>query len=275
MKQQLDITPGFHGALWYHERNALTPLLASHHHDELEFNLVIKGNGRYLLSDRSYSLSPRSMVWLFPEQEHQLVETSSDFCMWIGVISMRKFKGGPEILRATNPPEACAHKLSNSDAADIMQLCSQLAASIHNGPDTFNAGIFFTILQAWHAYSRARVDLATQLHPAVEEALHLLKQDNSTELPVLAEHTGLSSSYLSRLFQQQVGCTVATFRARDRIERFIQHFEPNGSQTMLAAALEAGFGSYAQFHRIFTRIMQQSPRKWLESGAPSLLGRQH
>jgi AraC-like DNA-binding protein len=31
---------------------------------------------------------------------------------------------------------------------------------------------------------------------------------------------------------------------------------------MLDAALEAGFGSYPQFHRIFKRVMGRSPGKY-------------
>lgn len=36
-----------------------------------------------------------------------------------------------------------------------------------------------------------------------------------------------------------------------------------GSTTLLEAALEAGFGSYAQFHRVFRAQVHASPRDYL------------
>jgi AraC-like DNA-binding protein len=36
---------------------------------------------------------------------------------------------------------------------------------------------------------------------------------------------------------------------------------------MLAAALHAGFGSYTQFHRVFTATMGRSPREWKKRAA--------
>ena len=83
MRQQLELPPEWDGNLW-HYRN-LGRANAMHHHAELEFNLVTQGAGLYLLAHRQYKIRRGDLLWLFPTQEHVLIEQSLDFEMWIGV----------------------------------------------------------------------------------------------------------------------------------------------------------------------------------------------
>ena len=39
-----------------------------------------------------------------------------------------------------------------------------------------------------------------------------------------------------------------------------------GSTNLLQAALDSGFGSYAQFHRVFRARLQATPREYLRPG---------
>jgi len=77
----------------------------------------------------------------------------------------------------------------------------------------------------------------------------------------LASGVGLSPSRLSRLFKQQTGLTLVHFRQRIALERFLQMYDPRHGKTLLATALAAGFGSYAQFHRVYKRVLRCSPRE--------------
>lgn len=75
----------------------------------------------------------------------------------------------------------------------------------------------------------------------------------------LARRSGLSTHRLSRLFKQQTGIALVDFRNRQRVERFLGIYGTGQRLTMLQAAFEAGFGSYAQFHRVFKRVTGISP----------------
>ena len=72
------------GAIWTFAHSNLR--LNFHHHRELELNLVTQGQAVYLLDDRRYSLRSSSLVWLFPAQNHILLDASPDFKMWILVL---------------------------------------------------------------------------------------------------------------------------------------------------------------------------------------------
>ena len=59
---------------------------------------------------------------------------------------------------------------------------------------------------------------------------------------------------------------LVAYRARQRLERFLRRHRPGDARTMLADALAAGFGSYAQFHRVFTATMGSGPADWYRAG---------
>jgi AraC-like DNA-binding protein len=61
------------------------------------------------------------------------------------------------------------------------------------------------------------------------------------------------------LFKQQTGVALVDFRNRQRIERFLELYGTGQRRKMSDAALDAGFGSYPQFHRIFKRVIGCSP----------------
>jgi AraC-like DNA-binding protein len=67
---------------------------------------------------------------------------------------------------------------------------------------------------------------------------------------------------LAKHFRDQVGVPLVDYRNRVRVERFLGFVERGGGN-LLRAALDAGFGSYAQFHRVFRRTLGVTPREYL------------
>lgn len=75
------------------------------------------------------------------------------------------------------------------------------------------------------------------------------------DLVFLSQQVGLSPHRLSRLFKQQIEMSLTDFRNNYRLERFLERYEYGQTITMLDAAMQSGFGSYAQFYRVFRQIM--------------------
>ena len=63
-----------------------------------------------------------------------------------------------------------------------------------------------------------------------------------------------------------VGMSLVAYRNRLRMERFSQLVD-QGHTNLLGAALAAGFGSYALFHRVFRAMGRGTPREFLRSRA--------
>lgn len=266
MREVLGGLRGKHGTLWrYH---AMPPRETTHSHDELEFNLVVRGTISYLVDGRRHDLSPRSLLWLFPAHEHLLVRPSPDAVMWIGVLRRSALAGlSPRLaatLRADAPSGAIHRRLPAGAAHWLHQLALALerirAPANRPDPDAFSTGLLHLTATAWESFAAAGDEPGpgARLHPAVAETMRLLDAGDERPLALLARVAGLERSVLSRRFRRDTGLTIAEYRTRCRLERFSELAD--GRRTLLDAALAAGFGSYAQFHRVFTRANGRTPR---------------
>ena len=124
-----------------------------------------------------------------------------------------------------------------------------------------NTGLAYLLSLAWRAFldSDDLVD-GVDLHPAVETVARMLRADpNAGDLATLARAARLSSSHLSRIFKEQTGVSISRFRNQQRLQRFLGLYGTGRRTTALAAAHEAGFGSYAQFYRVFREQAGRMP----------------
>jgi AraC-like DNA-binding protein len=248
------------GAIWHYD--AESPRFARHHHDELELNLVVAGRAAYLIGDQRVEVGPRSLLWLLPRQEHLLIDISEDFEMWVASFRARLVnrvcvEQGTRPLRARSSQQVLQRRIPLSSARELSQLCERVATQA--SPSLFNAGLGYVLAQAAakHAAS-GELAHAEQVHPAVERAAHVVSREPALSATELAARCGLSPGRLGRLFYAQLGQSLVSFRNRQRITYVLEHFEPAHS-TLLHTALEAGFGSYAQFHRVFRQVTGKSP----------------
>jgi AraC-like DNA-binding protein len=262
MRQQLQLPAELDGNLWHYRQQG--HVNAMHHHAELEFNLVTQGHGHYLLANRKYQIRRGDLLWLFPSQEHVLIEQSADFAMWVAVAkpaTVRRIAtdANAKVLRQANPVGDYCRRLPHPAFARLESLLVEVAAT-RERPGLFNAGLDHALLAAWDSFEHAADVPVHDVHPAVEKAArHIRDQNNTLGLEALASHAGLSPARLSRLFKQQTGIALVDFRNRQRVEKFLALYGAGQRTTMLEAALEAGFGSYPQFHRVFKRVLGCSP----------------
>lgn len=266
-KENLQLPSVWNGSISLHMSEA--PMYAPHRHDELELNLVTAGRAAYLLGERRYDLTRNTLVWLFPGQDHVLLDRSKDHEMWIGLFKHDLLNrpdiggqnnSGTAMLRESAPPGHFCRRLAEADGARLASLLREIH-SVRSDTPWFNAGLGYVLLSAWGAYRAAEEPVAgPDVHPAVEQAARLLRDEpNPLSVGQLAARVGLSPTYLSRLFHQQTGVTLVDFRNRQRIERFLRLYGNGKRMSALEAALETGFGSYPQFHRVFTQQMGCNP----------------
>lgn len=267
MQEKLNLPAGTEGAVWYYKAR-LREVSAMHRHRETELNIVTAGRASYVLGDRRYELGTDDVVWLFPDQEHQLIDRSPDYEMWIAVFSPAILRSAVRkttaaILAERSPAGRFCKSLARTDALVLGRLCGELQGDT-KAPQLVNAGLRYLILGSWEKFRSASDEPQYHaLHPAVENALSLLRRGESEQsLAQLSQHARLSPARLSRAFKLQVGLGIAEYRNRMRLERFLEIYGKERRITALAAAFEAGFNSYAQFHRVFSRLMGYSPAEY-------------
>lgn len=241
-----------------------------HFHRELELNLVVSGRGTYLIDGGRYTIDRGSLLWLFPSQAHLLVEASDDFVMWVVVFRPRLVRRlsskRTELLSCINPEtrqSVRGGRLEHSRFSDLAKILEQLSTIEVGEDEWFNCGLGYSLKLSWEwVLEKQPMRAGSRVHVSVERALHLIREfPDGRSLDVLARDVGLSYSRLCRLFQDQTGETLAAYRNRMRVEKLIQLIQRYPNRTLLDVSLEAGFGSYAQCHRIVHQLTKLSPRK--------------
>jgi AraC-like DNA-binding protein len=241
-------------------------------HRERELNLVLAGSARYLIESggelRRVELSPGTLIWLYPTQDHVLIDKSDDYQAWVGVAT-DALLSSPFVDPRPDPLQGDARQLSPGALRRLDALFTEVNAI--SEPHAFNAGLAYSFALAWEAFRATDALLPERLHPAVARAVGLLRAHPEQDETVgqLARRCGLSAPLLTRYFREQTGLTLLAFRNRERVRRFEALLASPHSPTMLDAALQAGFGSYAQLHRAFVAVHGVGPRTRLQGTFPA------
>lgn len=270
MKERITLPAGTDGVAWRDENDGTIHRV--HRHEELELNLVVRGSASYLLGERRLDLRRHALVWLFPDQEHVLLDKSRDFAMWVALFRpglVRRLCAehdpcGRAALRARMPAGEVCRELAEPGAGRLTGLLEEVRDALAAGDlARHNAGLAYALLAAWVAPGRpGAVAVGADVHPAVARAARLLRDHpgaGELDAPSLAARAGLSASRLSRLFHAQTGVTLAAYRNRQRLDRFWRIYGAGRRWTLMEAALEAGFGSYPQFHRVCKQLTGKAP----------------
>lgn len=262
--EDLGLREGLDGWVVRHAASDLRP--RQHRHAELELNLVVRGTASYLLGDRRYELTAGTLLWLFPDQEHVLVDESADHALWWAVFRpalVARIGTAPHTrpLREQDPAGRWSRRIGADRVRRLASLFDELRTAEDVDGTVLNAGLAYLLASAWRAFLDSHdVVAGVGVHPAVEAVARLLQADPAAgDLGELARRVGLSPSHLSRLFAAQMGLSISRFRNQQRLHRFMSLFGDGHGTTALAAAHAAGFGSYAQFHRVFRHETGRTP----------------
>ncbi len=244
----------------------------AHQHDELEFNLGICGSARYLINGVPCDIKPGVLLWLFSEQTHLITKASPDFSMWIVYIKTSRLKAictEPPFtdLLQTNPDHILCAQLNNRNAVYLSESAERLLAREPVG--LHNAVLQSTVLAAYHAFVHSHEERqGGAVHPSVARATRLL-QSEEYDVPIdaIAKKAGISKSQLSRLFKTQTGLSLIEYRHKYFLDRFMYIYGSGKTWTILESALQAGFGSYAQFYRVFAAHYGRGPHDYFKAAS--------
>jgi AraC-like DNA-binding protein len=298
--EDLKLRPKYDGFLFLAESVRNPPRLNSHHHVELELNVVVRGAITYVVGGRRFTFAQRTLLWMFPSQEHQLVDRTPDAEYFVAV-----FK--PEMIRRSCRSAAYAdlrrkrvacdgvlHTRLEPEAFDLIRrtMDALMQGSLdpdilnreggfgygsnfrfeHSDPEGLNAGLHHLLLMSWRSQRQGMSQgREVTLHPAVRRALEVLSEgEGDQDLGQLARACHVSGAYLSRIFARQIGVPLNRYRNSLRLSRFWDHYRRYGDRTLTESVYAAGFGSYAQFYKIFTQAYGRGPRECLSRRRTSI-----
>lgn len=290
MLENLKLAKRYDGFLFLAESARNPPILRPHHHAELELNLVRRGSITYVADGRRYRFAQGSLLWMFPAQEHQLVDRTDDAEYYVAVFKPALIAGAcrspayARLRRKTNRDDSVLHTSLEPESFDLVRKTMDviMEGSLdpdllnreagfgvgsnfrfeHGDPDGLNAGLRHLLLLCWRCQQVGKaLSLPVTLHPGVQKALEFLREsDGGTRLADIARRCGTSESYLSRVFARQTGVPITRYRNSVRLARFWSVFRTPPQKTVTEAVYAAGFGSYAQFYKVYVQAYGRGPR---------------
>jgi AraC-like DNA-binding protein len=273
MKLDLPRASDLDAGVWY--STAASTRYPTHWHDELELNLVLWGRAEYQIGAQTIELGRGSLLLLAPGQQHTLLAVSKDLAMWVASFRADTIRDAEALAGIRLGERNAAYSVCALRPGRLLQL-SALHARLasYDEPRQLNFAarqLLVRVLEASREHPGAQEAFGAYgghspapLHAAVARAQILIRaREPVPSLRLLSQRCGLEASRLSRVFKQQMGLSMVQFRNHFRVQHFIRHFGRGEATTMLGAALECGFGSYAQFHRAFHQVTGYAPSEHL------------
>jgi AraC-like DNA-binding protein len=272
MFENLRLRPRYGGFVFLADATKGVPWLATHHHAELELNIVARGHINYVVGKNRYHFAKGDQLWLFPGQPHRLVDRSQDALYYVAVFKQSLIHKAcqQEFELVRRMMDALIAGAPDNDALN-REAGFGLSPGFryeHEDSDFLNAGLSHVLISCWkNQLASQEGNRAVPLHHSILKALDILCRDEQPgNLPALAKQCGLSPEHLSRTFQKQIGIPLNRYRNAARLDRFWKLRNSPPQKTLIEAALAAGFGSYAQFYKIFREAYGRGPRE--ETQAP-------
>lgn len=236
-----------------------------HFHDCFELELITEGHGYQILNGERLELHPRSLSLLGPLDYHTVRTDGSDVVKTCTVMIHPSLV--PEdyydmVLRRTH--------FLNLDSATYEQIgaifkaIETAACSDRNFEDAYYTHLiacFFSVFDKLTTGTAAH-DIASgssdfrQLLSYV--GLHFRENPSVGEI---AERFHYSPNYVSRLFEKHLGKTFVHYLTDQKIE-YAARLLRTTDLPITQICFECGFGSFANFSRVFRRKTGQTPSEY-------------
>jgi len=256
--QEHYLVPGtVNGAIWRY--SPVHPKLF-HFHGQYEFLLVKRGWALERVGVQLHRVHAQQLMWHLPGLAHELIEASGD-------LDLRVVHIEPDL---TPPLAALGPLVAGRPLVELQS--TDFDALLENCDRTSDSGVGLEdrtqqlVSAAKIAYQATRTDHDHKRATSFADLASCLLLDNPfLERSDICRALDVSGGYLSRQFHAGLGTTLQEQRSRVRVTRFVT-LVMRDKRNWLDAALAAGFGSYSQFYRVFTRLVGLGPRAYFCGG---------
>lgn len=239
------------GQLWHHAPATRRP---RHFHSEPELNLVTAGRATFGVGALVLPVARGDLLYWTPGQDHELIEASEDFDLFVLGVST---EFSERVLGCENLSTYHGVTLSRLSPEQLDAVIPSCRAHSVDSDVTMTESRVGELWRTVHGFRQQ----AAKVHTLTRRSISSLIDSPELSRDEVALRACASPSEVSRQFRRDMGIPLTPFRTRLRLLRFVALVD-SGDHTLLSAAIEAGFGSYSQCHRVFQATMACSPRDY-------------
>jgi AraC-like DNA-binding protein len=243
-------------------------------HGDLELNLVFVGGLRYFMGGRFVDVPAGSLSVFWGALPHQIVEVEpkTEFMYArIPLVTLLRWNLGTPLVRKVLAGEIVIDPQSPSWDADLTR---RWVADVESGdPATLRACELevearLRRLAAKRQQKSAARAVEHKARRQVEAITAFLAENYKDDISTadIGRAINLHPNYAMTLFRRECGMSIWQYLIRLRLSQ-AQLMLLTTDKTVLAIALESGFGSLARFYAAFTRECAMSPGEFRKRGA--------
>ena len=246
-----------------------------HWHNAAEFTLILKDGCRYRVNDTLYELTTGDVLLAWPQQIHETVHIPSGGALFIqfssvilennlDLMSISRFLYECNVISAADNPD-----LANFIKNKILDI-----QKIHNSSDPLSETrcklCIYDILLKIGEYSifLAKKSITSNDQTGltwnyIHNACTFIVENSADDITQVnvAEHVGISSFYLSKLFKQYMHMSFPTYLSTIRVKKAASLLLDD-NLTITGCAFLSGFQSTSTFNKAFHDITGYSPRDY-------------
>ena len=246
-----------------------------HWHNDAEFILVLKKGCKYRIDGEIFEGDVGDVILVWPCELHEVLHNPSDGIVFIQ-FSSYLIESNSDFAAASHFLHKC-HIIRKENSPELAEKIGELIFKIR---DIYDQNLYFSetrckilvyeilLLAAEFAMKEHRQSLGDERFS--DRAWEYVRfacgyisahsSENITQAEV-AEKTGLSQYYFSKLFNEYTKMSFPSYLAKIRIQNVI-NLLANTNRSITSCALESGFQSTTTFNKLFVEHTGCSPREY-------------
>lgn len=255
--------------------NGIPSSFPSHWHNAAEFILIIKDGCKYKIDGNLYAPEKGDILLVWPRELHEVVHIPQQGLVFIQ-FSSYLLESNSDLAAASHFLNEC-HIIKSKDnpeltakIADLIYQIRDMQKNTQYFAETRCKLLVYEILLILgdfilkeYKQSLENENFSDRLWEYIRYACSYIAEhsaENITQAEV-AEKTGLSQYYFSKLFNEYTKMSFPSYLAGIRVQNAINLLE-NESLSVTECAFEAGFQSTTTFNKLFHERTGCTPREY-------------
>lgn len=236
-----------------------------HTHDDYEIYLFLKGDTKYIVEEKVYTLSPGDVIVIRKHEMHRAFHNSpSPYHRFVLMISPEFFQ---EYDCAKYEAQFTNTGIDNKISSEIVRsgglydAFMRLKKYSKNFSETDTPVCASVIVEILYLINNIRsFEVSDTSHGQLKAVIAFLNSHytETIALDELEKNFFISKYHLCRLFRQNTGLTIHQYLIRKRLA-LAKELITNGKSLSEAASL-AGFSDYSSFYRAYKKEYGHQPR---------------
>lgn len=247
----------------------------AHWHNAAEFTVILKEGCRYKIGDKSFAPKPGDILLVWPRELHTIVHVPEGGCVFIQ-FSSSLMESNADLTAAAG----FLHDCQLIPAEREPELAGKIRDLVYGIRDRYFDQQMFAetrckmlvyeilVLVGEHVMRERREQIGSgrfsdRAWGYIRAACGYIAEHSAEELTQaeVAEKTGVSPYYFSKIFNEYTRTSFPTYLASIRVQNAI-HLLADGSMSITDCAYEAGFQSTTSFNKLFHEMTGCSPREY-------------